>query len=127
MKYYRIEILTWFLFHISHEIKLEMASHVMQYVYISLNGERFPFAYFRTSTASATVESQTFYTAVQFLLEGGFRIFFGLFDGATPNRSFFNSQFYGKSAIQSKFRTTNKATGDPLILIMVCRFSIFLL
>ena len=95
-----------------------MASYVLQYVYVSLTGERFPFAYFSTRTASSTLHCNTFYEAVGFLTEGGFRIFFGIFDGASPNRSFFNSQFVDKDAISSKFKTKNKVTGDPLILIM---------
>ena len=91
----------------------------MQYVYIPLNGDRFLFAFFSTTTtASAIVHSNLFYEAVRFVTQGEFRIFFGVFDGATPNRKIFNSQFAGKNAVSLGFKTMNKATGDPLILIM---------
>ena len=95
---------------------MKMASYVMQY--ISLTGERFPFAYFSTRTALSTLHCNAFYEAVRFRIEGGFRILFGILDGASPNRSFFYSQFVDKDAIACKFKTKNKVTGDPLILIM---------
>ena len=88
----------------------------MQYCYVSLSGDRFPFGYFATKTASAIVHASRFYEAVRFLVEGGFRIFFGLFDGASPNRSFYQSQLHGKMA--DLFVTMIKATRDTLFLIM---------
>ena len=94
-------------------------------IFVSLAGDKFPFAYFSTKTASAVVHSNIFFEAVRLLLEGGFRIYFGLFDGATPNRKFFTSQFIGGDAVSSSFKTINKATGDPLILIMDLSVSIF--
>ena len=94
-------------------------------IFVSLAGDKFPFAYFSTKTASAVVHSNIFFEAVRFLLEGGFRIYFDLFDGVTPNRKFFTSQFIGGDAVSSSFKTINKATGDPLILIMDLSVSIF--
>ena len=68
-----------------------------------------------TRTTSSMIHASTFYEAVKFLAEGGFRIFFCLFDGAPPSRSFFHSQLHGKS---DKFFTITRTTRDPLFLIL---------
>ena len=78
----------------------------------------FSFAYFDTKTATSLVHTNRFYEAVNFLYEGGFKVYFGLFDGAAPSRSFFECQFKNMDAVSCLFTTINRVIREPLVLIM---------
>ena len=89
-----------------------MASHIMQHCYVSLSGDKFHFGYFVTKTASAVVHERQFYNAVSSWQKVCFRIFFRLFDEASPKRRFYISRLHRKMAEQ--FLIMNKPTKKNL-------------
>ena len=101
---------------LSDTVKLDLASHVLQYVFTSFTGLRYPVAYYGSETATASTYLIQFYNVVDFLLEGGFKIIFANFDGAGPNRKFLVSHFQDKDPVDEAFTTVNRLTGELLVL-----------
>jgi len=54
--------------------KLKLASHVLQFVYLSHGGFRFPIAHFATSECQAAELHLLFWEAVDNLLDHGFEV-----------------------------------------------------
>ena len=98
---------------ITDELSMDLATHVLQYIFTMFSGLRYPIAYYASETATYLIQ---FYKVVEFLLEGGFKTIFANFDGAGPNRKFLVCHFKNKDPVEEKFTTLNRLTGEPLVL-----------
>ena len=101
---------------ITDELSVDLATHVLQYIFTTFSGLRYPIAYYASETATASTYLIQFYKVVEFLLEGGFKTIFANFDGAGPNRKFLVSHFKNKDPVEEKFTTLNRLPGEPLVL-----------
>lgn len=66
----------------------QLATHVLQFVFIGFTGFRFPFAHFPSNTASGSELYLLFWKAVHMLSMFNFKVMFVSTDGAQSNRDF---------------------------------------
>ena len=74
-----------------------LATHVLQFLYIGLNGFRFPFACFPVTQTKAGNLHFLFWEAVKFLSLYDFQVLFVSMDGAQTNRDFMKLFFFFQS------------------------------
>ena len=93
----------------NHNQDIILATHVLQFMFLSFDGFRFPFAWFATHTVNAPDLHILFWQAINKLVQWGFQIDFVSMDGANANRVFVNMQFsknpaYDMYTIPNMFR-----------------------
>ncbi|WAR17634.1 hypothetical protein MAR_032228, partial [Mya arenaria] len=84
-----------------------LATHVIQFLYIGLNGFRFPFACFPVNQAKAGNLHFLFWESVKFLNMHAFQVNFVSMDGAQSNRDFMHMFFNETSPRLENFSTKN--------------------
>ncbi|XP_078382573.1 uncharacterized protein LOC144665241 [Oculina patagonica] len=98
--------------------KVQLASHVLQFVFLGHTGFRFPFAHWPTKEVDPAVLYIHFWKSVYWLLQGGFSVHYCCCDGGSANRSFIKLHFSGKDPHAEKFTTVNPYTREPLVFLM---------
>ena len=78
------------------ERKAELASHVLQFVFLGNTGFRFPFAHWPTKEVDPSTLYIIFWKAVFWLLKAGFKVRYCCCDGGEANRSFIKLHFKDK-------------------------------
>ncbi|XP_070562107.1 uncharacterized protein [Ptychodera flava] len=73
----------------------QLATHVLQLVYLAGNGFRFPIAHYPTKEATALQLTNIFWKAVSVLSSWGFQVQYACMDGSSSNRSFIKMHFDG--------------------------------
>lgn len=98
----------------------KLATHVLQFLYIGLNGFRFPFACFPVTQTKTGNLHFLFWKAVQHLNMYGFKVCFVTMDGAQTNRDFLKMFFTNSTPLAEKFSTMNiwSPQHPPIIFIM---------
>ena len=93
-------------------------THVLQFLFLSVTGFRFPFAHFITDQITASKLYSIFWKSVQLLWSLGFKVVYTCMDGAVANRSFMH-QCMGKYNIANNvFKTLNPVMAGEVIFIM---------
>ncbi|XP_070571398.1 uncharacterized protein [Ptychodera flava] len=98
--------------------KAQIASHVLQMVFLGNSGFRFPFAHFPTHEVDAPSLYIVFWQAVKWLKRGGFHALYACCDGGQANRSFIRMHFKEKDPIKEQFTTRNLVTREPFVFFM---------
>ncbi|KAL9978040.1 hypothetical protein ACROYT_G015517 [Oculina patagonica] len=96
----------------------ELATHVLQFAFISDGDVRFPVAQWPSRNCTPSDLYNLFWKGVLRILEFGFTIYWCVLDGADCNRQFIQIHFKDKDPVESRFMTTNISTGEPMIFIM---------
>jgi len=92
-----------------------MGSHVLQMLFLGLNGFRFPFAHFVTDTIQASQIYGLFWKAVYLLYGYGFKVLYTCMDGAQSNRNFLHVCLGEKPEL---YTTPSPFTSLPMTFIM---------
>ena len=100
------------------EENVEVATHVLQFVFLGNNGFRFPFAHFPTTEADPASLYTNFWKAVGWLRMVGFQVNYCCMDGGEANRSFVKMHFQGKDPEEEKFTTINPYTRTPMVFLL---------
>ena len=97
-----------------------LATHVLQFVFLTFGGFRFPFAHFPTVQIKPFELQYLFWQAVRCLGMYGFTVCFTSQDGAQTNRDFINMFFLEKSALNRSFAIRNiyHPSNPEIIFIM---------
>lgn len=95
---------------------VEVASHVLQFLYLGNEGFRFPFAYYPTCEASPADLYHKFWEAAMILEANGFNVIYGCFDGGENNRSFVKMQIPDPWACC--FTAYSLSSGEPFVFLM---------
>ena len=85
---------------------MKLATHILQYMFVSYGGFRWPVAYYGTNNASGHQLYYTFWNLVKELFEYGFEVEYCMMDGAVMNRNFVRMMFAGDPAVHN-FKATN--------------------
>jgi len=89
-----------------------LATHILQFTFVGIEGFEWPFAYFPTSEVDPVPPVLGF-------SEYGFNTYASICVGAQCNRSFIVSHFGSiEAAIQGDFTVSNPCTGEPHVFIM---------
>ena len=97
----------------------KLATHVLQFIFLSDSGFRFPIAQFPSGSRTATDLFSIFWEGVLKMMECGFNIYWCILDGAEVNRQFIKLHFNGESeAGEKKFTAQNVYTGEPMVFMM---------
>lgn len=96
----------------------DIATHLLQFMFIGSTGFKFPICYFPTIEADPTTLYHQFWNAVFDLGEFGFKVLLSICDGATANRTFVQCHFNKDEAVTQQFTTTNMYTGEPLVFMV---------
>lgn len=96
-------------------VKSTMGTHILQLLFLGINGFRFPFAFFITDTVQASEIYSLFWKAVAELYTYGFKVLFTCMDGAQANRTFMHICVGKEPKI---FSTPSPCTSHPVILMM---------
>lgn len=103
----------------THENELRLATHVMQFLFLSYDGFRFPFAYFPTTGANAPEIYIIVWEAISKLSTYDFTVDYVCFDGASNNRAFQMMHFEDKEDAKGKnFTTKNPYSENSVTFIM---------
>ena len=86
---------------------LTIAANVLQFVFLSYNGFRFPFAYFLTNSVTCGHLTAIFWDIVNRLKAAGFFISYVCMDGAATHRSFMNKMCIGTSSVATNIAYLN--------------------
>lgn len=97
---------------------IEVATHVLQFVFLGNNGFRFPFAHFPTTEADPATIYTNFWKAVGWLRRFGFNTNYCCCDGGEANRSFIKMHFKGKDPEVERFKTINPYTRKPMVFLL---------
>ena len=100
------------------ETKAELASHVLQFVFLGNTGFRFPFAHWPTKEVDPSTLYIIFWKAVFWLLKAAFKVRYCCCDGGEANRSFIKLHFKDKDPFKELFTITNPYTKEPLYFIL---------
>lgn len=106
------------MFVISGKDEADIATHLLQFMFVGSTGFKFPVCYFPTIEIDPNSLYQRFWDAVFDLGECGFKVLLAICDGAQANRTFIQSHFDGEDPIEQKFTTTNFYTGEPLVFMV---------
>ena len=83
-----------------------LATHVLQFLYLGLNGFRFPFACFPVTQTKAGNLHFLFWEAIKILNVYDFKVLFLSMDGAQTNRDFMKMFFFSDtSPLSENFAT----------------------
>ncbi|XP_078384405.1 uncharacterized protein LOC144666868 isoform X1 [Oculina patagonica] len=96
----------------------ELATHVLQFIFVSDCGFRFPIAQFPSGDCTPSDLYFLFWEGVLKMLEIGFVVYWCVMDGADCNRQFVKIHFKDKDPVEDKFVTHNIYTGGPMVFIM---------
>jgi len=97
---------------------IEVATHVLQFVFLGNNGFRFPFAHFPTTEVDPSTLYTQFWKAAGWLRRYGFQTNFCCCDGGEANRSFIKMHFKGKDPVKEKFTAINPYTRKPMVFLL---------
>lgn len=97
---------------------MEVATHVLQFVFLENNGFRFPFAHFPTTEADPSSLYVNFWRAVGWLRKFEFQSNFCCCDGGEANRTFVKMHFKDKDAVKERFTTINPYTRKPMVSLL---------
>ncbi|KAM7437563.1 hypothetical protein ABFA07_012832 [Porites harrisoni] len=103
---------------LSGKTEPQLATHVLQFIFISDSGFRFPVAQFPSGECSPSDLYFNFWKGVRKMLEFGFVIYWSIMDGADCNRQFIRMHFRGRDPVKDKFITSNIHTGTPMVFVM---------
>ncbi|KAL9970357.1 hypothetical protein ACROYT_G022715 [Oculina patagonica] len=97
----------------------QLASHVLQFIYIGDSGMRFPIAQFPSGGCTSSDLFFIFWEGVRKMLETGFTVYYCILDGADVNRQFIKLHFKDEQeAVEHKFMAPNLFTGEPMVFLM---------
>jgi len=82
--------------------KVQLASHVLQFVFLGHPGFRFPLAHWPTKEVDPATLYIHFWKSVYRLLQGGFSVHYCCCDGESANRSFIKPHFSGLDPYDEK-------------------------
>lgn len=102
----------------SGHIETEVATHVIQFIFLGNTGFRFPFCYYATKEVSVSNLFVKFWEAVDVLEEYGFHTRACICDGAGVNRAFVKMHFPMDNEEELGFTTASPSTGKSLTFIM---------
>lgn len=92
---------------------------MLQFIFLSDGGFRFPIAQFPSSSCTATDLFHLLWEGVLKLLETGFNVYWCILDGAEVNRQFVKLHFQGEDdAVEKNFTAQNPYTGEPFVFMM---------
>lgn len=97
---------------------VEVATHVLQFVFSGNNGFRFPFAHFPTTEADPSSLYVNFWRAVGWVRKFGFQSNFCCCDVGEANRTFIKMHFKDKDAVKERFTTINPYTRKPMVFLL---------
>ena len=86
---------------------LKIATNVLQFLFLSYNGFRFPFAYFLTNSVTCGHLTAIFWDIINRLNAAGFFISYVCMDGAATNSSFINKMCIGTSSVATNIAYPN--------------------
>ena len=95
----------------------KLASHILQYMYVGLNGFRFPVAQYSTATANTLEIEETFWEVIGELAKWNFSIFYSVMDGASYNRKFIKQCFLGEDPISQSMSAYNMFGNQNIIFL----------
>ncbi|XP_028418403.1 uncharacterized protein LOC114543743 [Dendronephthya gigantea] len=101
--------------------KISLATHLLQFVFLSDCGFRFPIAHFPTAQCPSSVLYLKFWEGVLQMRRAGFVIYFSICDGGDPNRQFIKMHFPNCHPCDLHFVGYNMLTEDPIIFQMDCK------
>ncbi len=105
-----------------HCRKGTLASHALQFEFLSFHGFVFPFAHFATTGVQAHHLILLFWEAVQHLMEYNFKVTFCLFDGAVANRAFLKALFHPDPPLKKNMILENLVVpGSYIVLGFDCK------
>lgn len=97
----------------------KLATHVLQFIFLSDSGFRFPIAQFPSGACTPTDLFFLFWEGVLKMRETGFNIYWCILDGAEVNRQFIKLHFKDEAeAIDHNFTALNVYTGEPFVFMM---------
>ncbi|XP_052237193.1 uncharacterized protein LOC127848653 [Dreissena polymorpha] len=92
-----------------------MGTHILQLLFLGLNGFRFPFAHFVTKGIQASELYGLFWKAIRLLYTYGFKVLYTCMDGAQCNRTFLHVCLGDNPA---SFISSNPCYNFPVVFIM---------
>lgn len=98
--------------------KIEMASHCFQYLYMSLNGFRWPVAFYASHNVNGHSIYLTFWEIVNVLSAYEITIHAAIMDGSSNNRQFMNLMLNVESARLCRFTTRNPFDQQSKVILM---------
>ncbi|XP_068680449.1 uncharacterized protein [Montipora foliosa] len=104
--------------HLSGKGDPELASQVLQFVFLSDCGFRCPIAQFPSGSCTPSDLYFLFWEGVLKMLEEGFTIYWCILDGADVNRQFIKIHFKDTDPAERNFMTHNIYTYNPMVFIM---------
>lgn len=103
----------------SHKNELRLATHILQFLFLSYDGFRFPFSYFPTTGANVPELYITIWEAIAKLSTYEFSVDYVCFDGASNNRAFQLMHFDSKENAKSARFTAKNPYGDKQVTLMM--------
>lgn len=94
--------------------KVQLASHVLQFVFLGHTGSCFPFAHWPTKE----VDPAAYLEVCLLASSRGFSVHYCCCDGGSANRSFIKLHFSGKDLHAEEFTTVNPYTREPLVFLL---------
>ena len=95
----------------------KLATHILQYMFVGLNGFRFPIAHYSTCTANTLEIDETFWEVVAELSKWNFTIFYSIMDGASYNRKFIKECFMGEDPVSQSMSAINMFANQNIIFL----------
>ena len=96
--------------------EVEVASHILQFIFVGNEGFRFPFAFFPTKEATPSALLVNVLQAINALNSNNFDTIYLCFDGGESNRKLISIMTADPSA--TDYTVLNRVTGEPLVLMM---------
>ena len=90
----------------THKNDVRIATHMMQFMFLSFDGFRFPFAYFPTTGANTPEIYLSVWDSISKLSKYEFTVDYICLDGASNNRAFQQMHFHDVEESRSKHYTT---------------------
>ncbi|KAK3746723.1 hypothetical protein QZH41_018762, partial [Actinostola sp. cb2023] len=102
----------------------ELASHVLQIIFLSDSGFRFPVAQFPSHDCTPSDLYDIFWKGVLMMKENNFTIYWCILDGAECNRKFIQIHFPDNDPLPHKFVAFNMYSGGPMVFMMDSKHNI---
>ncbi|KAK3738201.1 hypothetical protein QZH41_012782, partial [Actinostola sp. cb2023] len=97
----------------------QLATHVLQFIFVGDSGFRFPIAQFPSCGCTPSDLFFIFWDGVQMMFETGFQVYWCILDGAEVNRQFVKLHFKDEKEISdNKFVVPNVSTGGTMVFMM---------
>ena len=97
---------------------VEVATRILQFVFLGNNGFRFPFPHFPMKEADLASYTN-FWKAVGWLKRFGLQTNYCCCDGEEANRSFIQLHFQAKNPEEERFTTIKPYTRTPMVFMLV--------